>query len=99
VEGLDEQGVELSGGVALEPSVDVEVGLGLAGPFDDGGLGAGVAEQPVDGDEAEGGVGPASPPRESRKRSVCPEEAGIGAVPVSRANAPSERSLRGCRRR
>jgi propionate CoA-transferase len=40
-----------------------------------------------------------SPPRCSRCRSVRPELTGIGAAPQSRANAASERSGRGCRRR
>jgi hypothetical protein len=62
VEGLDDQGVELYGGVALGPSEDVEVGLCPAtGPFGDVGLGAGVAEQPVDRDQVQRGVGLAVP--------------------------------------
>ena len=40
--------MDLSCGVTLEPSEDVELGLGSAGAFGDVGLGAGAAEQPVD---------------------------------------------------
>jgi hypothetical protein len=43
-EGFDEEGVELSCGVALEPSEDVEVGLGAAGAFLDVGLRAGIGD-------------------------------------------------------
>ena len=57
MEGFDDQWVELSCGVAFEPSEGVEVGSGPAGAFGDVGPRAGIAEQPVDGDQVRRGVG------------------------------------------
>jgi hypothetical protein len=57
-ECLEEERVDIPGGVAFEPSEDVEVGFGATGSLLDVGLGSLVAVgEPVDGDQVQCSVG------------------------------------------
>jgi hypothetical protein len=93
--GGAEVGVDLAGDVALEAADDFLLGFSFGCAAFGVGAGRRVRAQAGEHDPPQGMAGWRSPPGLSRRRTVLPEEAGIGAAPHRCAQAASLRSRSG----
>ena len=93
--GLFEDSEEFTGDVALEAAADVAVGFSLGAAAFGVGLGSFVASQTGDGDGVDCRVESTVTEAVQAMSSREADDAGIGAVPASIANAASLRTRPG----